>query len=866
MHINQIPAAVSIPTVISADIDASASACIVTPSISIPTPQAIATPTPTPPSAHVHAVNNRKHQSRTKNPNAKLVLSDDYAQVVYVRGKKKPVTDYRDYIPPVSKNSTLFAYIKCQGENCTRYRQSNPAKHGGKNLCWDCCKSGIKKIVNLKSNTAEELQVQCQSCRQAKQSKIRSINKKLQDKQLQLQQQIQMEHNQQRGHTVTLQNNNQNMEMINSNIATVMSNQSSTGHGNNNLDTINIIPTTGTVSTSIYNSTYTSTNSNINIINAHSLTSMNTTNELTTVTAIQLELQSDSNSNTVNITPSHDHDPLQQFSFGVTENIDQSQLYDYNDEHEHDNQNEFPSHLDSNEGPGHDHDSNPEALDEHYDISQYNICLDEQLTTAKLADDRNLPIWLQMNQRATAYQELLVLLGSHEYLSQTTTSSESTMMSITPSRAHPSHMHSNHVRNIIKHRPGIVVYPPSIESTSNSIHTGYMSSDFDSSAAAAQTSTARARTHLDFNSNTTVTVASTSTLTINDTITSVHVNGSTSVQTSDSIRTRPQELDSDHAYELTSISDSTDDPTDESAKLYEVETILRHKGSVKTRNIEFLVKWKGFPRNESTWEPPTSFKSHEIIDEYFRSRAQSTRSSKLWAKNWNLFRLGINKSNSTTGTSDVESQSDSDHDIDMTVESEDEDDSDYDAYNDNGDSNSMDIDTSIQVESNIASGSGSVPGFVQCHVPDQVPDPTVTVAADHDTITSSMSTSVRVAIADSEPKGVVKCVSIPNQHPHRFIHPDCMVIIKALHSDWKTATSKNKSKHFKKQSHHDHDTIANNEHHTNTSTSSTTEHYDENEHSDDQNNSDENKFNLNEETLHPTLFHTVRGINYKFKE
>ena len=779
---------------------------------------------PTPPSAHVHvhAVNNRTPRSRTKNPNAKLVLSDDYAQVVYVRGKKRPVTDYRDYIPPVSKNSTLFAYIKCQGENCTRYRQSNPAKHGGKNLCWDCCKSGIKKIVNLKSNTAELLQVQCQSCRQAKQSKIRSINKQLQDKQLQLQQQIEMEHNQQRGHsiTVTLQNNNQNMEMMNSNIATA------TGHGNSNLDSINIIPTTGTLSTSIYNSTYTNTNSNINIINAHSFTSMNTTNELTTVTAIQLQFESNSNANTLNITPSHAHDPLQQLSFGVTdhENIDQSQLYDYNDEHDHDNQNEFLSHLDSNSNEGPGHDSNREALesDEHYDISQYNICLDEQLTTAKLDDDRMLPIWLQMNQQATAYQELLVLLGSHEYLSQTTTSSESTMMSITPSRAHPSH--SNHIRNIIKHRPGIVVYPPSIESTSNNIHTGYMSSDFDSSAAA-------------------------STLMINDTITPVpvHVNGSTSVQTSNSIRPCPRETDSDHAYELTSISDSTDDP--ESAKLYEVETILRHKGSVKTRNIEFLVKWKGFPRNESTWEPPTSFKSHEILDEYFRSRAQSTRSSKLWAKNWNLFRLGVNETNSTTGTSDVESQSDSDHDIDMTVESEDEDDSDYDAYNDNGDSNSMNIDNSVQVESNIASGSGSGPGVEH-------------VTADHasDTITSSMSTSARVA--DSEPMGVVRCVSIPNQHPHRFIHSDCMVIIKALHSDWKTAKSKNKSKHSKKQSHHDHDTIANSEHHTNSSysTSSTTEHYDANEHS------VENNFDLNEETLHPTLFHTVRGINYKFKE
>jgi hypothetical protein len=42
--------------------------------------------------------------------------------------------------------------------------------------------------------------------------------------------------------------------------------------------------------------------------------------------------------------------------------------------------------------------------------------------------------------------------------------------------------------------------------------------------------------------------------------------------------------------------------------VYEVESILKHRGSGK--KLEYCVKWKGYERHESTWEPVSAFKGH----------------------------------------------------------------------------------------------------------------------------------------------------------------------------------------------------------------------------------------------------------------
>jgi hypothetical protein len=53
---------------------------------------------------------------------------------------------------------------------------------------------------------------------------------------------------------------------------------------------------------------------------------------------------------------------------------------------------------------------------------------------------------------------------------------------------------------------------------------------------------------------------------------------------------------------------------------YEVEAIVNHRG--KRNNLEYLVKWKDYPPDENTWEPPASFNSDRPILQYWRRRSQ----------------------------------------------------------------------------------------------------------------------------------------------------------------------------------------------------------------------------------------------------
>ena len=46
---------------------------------------------------------------------------------------------------------------------------------------------------------------------------------------------------------------------------------------------------------------------------------------------------------------------------------------------------------------------------------------------------------------------------------------------------------------------------------------------------------------------------------------------------------------------------------------YEVENILAHR-KTKGGKYKYLVKWKGYTFEESTWEPESNFKSHVLRD------------------------------------------------------------------------------------------------------------------------------------------------------------------------------------------------------------------------------------------------------------
>ena len=53
---------------------------------------------------------------------------------------------------------------------------------------------------------------------------------------------------------------------------------------------------------------------------------------------------------------------------------------------------------------------------------------------------------------------------------------------------------------------------------------------------------------------------------------------------------------------------------------YEIETILAHR-KTKGGKMKYLVKWKGYTFEESTWEPEENFK-RQTIDLYNRRRKE----------------------------------------------------------------------------------------------------------------------------------------------------------------------------------------------------------------------------------------------------
>lgn len=67
--------------------------------------------------------------------------------------------------------------------------------------------------------------------------------------------------------------------------------------------------------------------------------------------------------------------------------------------------------------------------------------------------------------------------------------------------------------------------------------------------------------------------------------------------------------------------------------VYEIEQIIDHRpadAGPETRDIEYLIKWVGFDRADSTWEPSESLQSGGIdaISDYWDARLPQQQSSK----------------------------------------------------------------------------------------------------------------------------------------------------------------------------------------------------------------------------------------------
>jgi hypothetical protein len=59
---------------------------------------------------------------------------------------------------------------------------------------------------------------------------------------------------------------------------------------------------------------------------------------------------------------------------------------------------------------------------------------------------------------------------------------------------------------------------------------------------------------------------------------------------------------------------------------YEIESILAHR-TTTTGTKKYLVKWKGYTYEESTWEPASNFKSHTLRDYHKKRKREKEEDS-----------------------------------------------------------------------------------------------------------------------------------------------------------------------------------------------------------------------------------------------
>ncbi len=51
---------------------------------------------------------------------------------------------------------------------------------------------------------------------------------------------------------------------------------------------------------------------------------------------------------------------------------------------------------------------------------------------------------------------------------------------------------------------------------------------------------------------------------------------------------------------------------------YEVEKIINHRHSGQSRTLQYLIKWKGYPEADNTWEPANQVHEIELTKAYYR--------------------------------------------------------------------------------------------------------------------------------------------------------------------------------------------------------------------------------------------------------
>src|SRR5712672_3420731 len=54
----------------------------------------------------------------------------------------------------------------------------------------------------------------------------------------------------------------------------------------------------------------------------------------------------------------------------------------------------------------------------------------------------------------------------------------------------------------------------------------------------------------------------------------------------------------------------------EDVEEYEVETIINHRHHGRQRHLQYLIKWKGYPSSDNTWEPEENVHAEDLVKGY----------------------------------------------------------------------------------------------------------------------------------------------------------------------------------------------------------------------------------------------------------
>src|SRR5712671_4329924 len=74
---------------------------------------------------------------------------------------------------------------------------------------------------------------------------------------------------------------------------------------------------------------------------------------------------------------------------------------------------------------------------------------------------------------------------------------------------------------------------------------------------------------------------------------------------------------------------------------YEVEAVLNHRMFGRRRQVQYLIKWKGYPHSDNTWEPSENVHADELVNAYHKRRPlehkRPQRTKARTTSPWNVY-------------------------------------------------------------------------------------------------------------------------------------------------------------------------------------------------------------------------------------